>query len=281
MVGREGPRFQASFGSCEPSGMFQFFRRLRHQRIWATPFPSEWVPLLEARFPYVQKLDAEDRSWLEDLIQVFLHDKTFEGAGGLEVTDAMRVSVAAQACLLLLGDEETAVYPELKRIVLYPAAYVATRRSQHGAVVQEKEEVRLGESWDRGVVVLAWNAVDQGARNMEDGRNVVMHEFAHQLDQELGDADGAPELPRGMAYGVWAKALGKEFANLVKKTDAGRVSLLDAYGATSPAEFFAVATEYFFEKPVRLREKKPDLYAQLAAYYRQDPAERLIGNKPQ
>lgn len=259
--------------------MFGFLRRLRNQRIWATPFPAAWSEILDRRVPYVRSLDAQDRAWLEDLIQVFLHDKTFEGANGLEVTDEMRVSVAAQACLLLLGDEETPVYPDLLRIVLYPAPYLATRTRREGGIHEESQEVRLGESWDRGVVVLAWSAVDFGARNVVDGKNVVMHEFAHQLDQALGDADGAPELPRGMAYGVWAKALGREFENLVQKTNEGRTSLLDAYGATNPAEFFAVATEFFFEKPEQMKARKPELYAQLSAYYRQDPAGRRNGDK--
>lgn len=261
--------------------MLRFFRRLRHERIWKEPFPDAWKALLEKNVPYVRLLDAEDRAWLEDLVQVFLHDKTFEGAQGLEVTDEMRVTVAAQACLLLLGDEETAVYPDLSRIVLYPAAYVAKRRSAHGMVIEEKDEVRLGESWDRGVVVLAWNASKHGAANIQDGKNVVMHEFAHQLDQELGDADGAPELPRGMSYGTWAKALGKEYEHLKDNAADGRATLLDLYGATSPAEFFAVATEHFFERPLQMKERKPELYAQLASYYRQDPAARLAAKKSQ
>lgn len=255
--------------------VFGFFRRMRHERIWKEPFPEAWTAILERQVPYVKVLDEHDRAWLEDLMQVFIHDKTFEGAGGLEVTEEMKVSVAAQACLLLLGDEETAVYPELSRIILYPAAYRAVRKAQDGVVVQEKDEVRLGESWDRGQMVLAWSAVQQGARNMSDGHNVVMHEFAHQLDQAHHDADGAPELPAGMSYGAWSKALGREFENLQAKTEAGRPSLLDPYGATNPAEFFAVATEYFFEKPRQLKDKKPELYEQLAAYYRQDPVARL------
>lgn len=260
--------------------VLRFLRRLRHERIWREPFPADWTALIDQNVPYVRSLDDEDRAWLEDLVQVFLHDKVFEGAGGLEVTDEMRVTVAAQACLLLLGDEETAVYPDLARVVLYPEAYVATRRSAKGMVVEEQEEVRLGESWDRGVVVLAWSATRHGARNVHDGMNVVLHEFAHQLDQALGEADGAPELPRGMSYGRWAAALGREFEHLRDRAEAGRPSLLDPYGATNPAEFFAVATESFFEKPVQMKERKPELYAQLAAFYRQDPAARLAAQNP-
>ena len=255
--------------------MFSFFRRRRHAKIMAEPFPPEWAEHLERSVPQARLLTPEERARLEDLVQVFLREKKFEGAGGLEVTDAMRVSVAAQACMLLLGDPETDVYPELARVVLYPAAYVAKTRSQHGMIVDEREQVRLGESWDRGVVVLAWSAVEHGARNVQDGHNVVYHEFAHQLDQDFGDADGAPELPREMRYDRWAKELGKELASLEHAADEGRPTLLDHYGATNPAEFFAVATETFFEKPIQMRERKPELYAQLAGYYRQDPASRV------
>lgn len=260
--------------------VFGFFRRLRHERIWKEPFPEAWRTIIDANVPHARLLDEDDRGWLEDLVQVFLHDKTFEGAQGLEVTDEMRVTVAAQACVLLLGDEETAVYPDLSRVVLYPEAYVAKRRSADGMVVQEKDEVRLGESWDRGVVVLAWSASKHGAANIQDGKNVVLHEFAHQLDQELGDADGAPELPSGMSYAGWAKALGKEYEHLRDNAAEGRMTFMDLYGATNPAEFFAVATEYFFEKPRQMKQRKPELYAQMAAYYRQDPVARLDAKKP-
>jgi Mlc titration factor MtfA (ptsG expression regulator) len=259
--------------------MFEFFRKRRHAKIAAQPFPAEWNAIVEQSVPYTRMLDAEDRERLHDLVQIFLSEKSFDGAGGLEVTDEMRVSVAAQACVLLLGDDETGVYPDLKTIVLYPAAYKATRKAANGMVVTETEEVRLGESWDGGVVVLAWSAVQMGARDLNDGHNVVYHEFAHQLDQDFGDADGAPELPEGMAYGAWAQALGKEFQNLEHAQDEGRKTLLDHYGATNPAEFFAVATESFFEKPLQMRENKPELYAQLANFYRQDPATRLADHR--
>jgi hypothetical protein len=224
-------------------------------------------------------LSPEERARLEDLMQVFLAEKAFEGAQGLEVTEEMKVVVAAQACLLLLGDPDTAVYPDLHRVVLYPAAYKTKVRSQEGLVIDEREQVRLGESWDRGVVVLAWSAVTHGAANVHDGHNVVLHEFAHQLDQEHGPADGAPELHGQMQYPEWARTLGVEYARLEDAAEEGRPTLIDHYGATNPAEFFAVATETFFEKPVQMRERKPDLYAQLSTYYRQDPAARVIAHK--
>lgn len=255
--------------------MFTFFRKRRHAKIMAEPFPAAWAEHLERSVPHAKLLTAEERARLEDLVQVFLKEKQFEGANGLEVTEEMRVSVAAQACMLLIGDPETAVYPDLASVVMYPAPYVAKVLSHDGLLVAQGEQTRLGESWGAGTVVLAWSAVKHGASNTEDGHNVVYHEFAHQLDQDYGPADGAPELPNGMKYETWAQALGKEFKNLEHAADEGRPTLIDHYGATNAAEFFAVATETFFEKPLQMRERKPDLYAQLAAYYRQDPATRL------
>lgn len=238
-------------------------------------FPPEWAGHVARSVPQVEQLSAEERARLEDLIQVFLAEKVFEGAQDLEVTEEMRVSVAAQACMLLLGHPETEVYPDLARVVLYPAAYKAKSTSRDGVLVAETEQVRLGESWDRGVVVLAWSAVVQGAKNVEDGHNVVYHEFAHQLDQSHGPADGAPALPGTMRYEDWAKHLGAELTNLEHAADTGRPTLLDHYGATNPAEFFAVSTETFFEKPIQMKERKPALYAQLAGFYNQDPATRV------
>lgn len=255
--------------------MWSFFRRRRHARHKAAPFPAEWAAHLDAQAPHVRALTPAERATLEDLVQVFLAEKTFEGAHGLAVTDAMRVSVAAQACLLLLGDPDTAVYPELQTIVLYPTPYRARPRSQDGVFVTEHEQLRSGESWGHGVVVLAWSAVEGGAHDARDGQNVVFHEFAHQLDQAWGAADGAPELPADMCRRTWAETLAPEFARLEAAVAQGRRTWLDAYGATNPAEFFAVATEAFFERPRQMREHKPAIYRLFADFYRQDPAARL------
>lgn len=252
--------------------MFDFLRRRRHARIASRPFPPEYAEILARSVPYASRLEGAQREKLHDLILIFLEEKAFDGANGLEVTDEMRVVVAAQSVILLLGFDEPEVFPDLDRVVLYPAAYKAKRVAMSGAVMQESEEVRLGESWDRGVVVLAWSAVTSGANDVKDGHNVVFHELAHQLDQQYGDADGAPELHDGMSYRQWASTLGAEFANLEAKAEEGRPTLIDHYGATNPAEFFAVATETFFEKPQQMRDRKPALYAQLVAFYQQDPA---------
>lgn len=260
--------------------MFEYLKRWRQAKVAAEPFPQEWAAIIERAVPYAKRLTPEARERLEDLVNIFLDEKRFVGAGGLEITDEIRVTIAAQAVILVLGDEETLVYPELGSVIVYPDAYFAESRTVNGLVVSESEQVRLGESWDRGTVVLAWSAVKHGAQGTRDAHNVVFHEFAHQLDQEMGESDGAPELPDGMTYGTWSRVLGREFADLERTAATGRKTFLDEYGATNAAEFFAVATETFFERPIALRAKKPELYAELAGFYRQDPAADLEAMLP-
>ena len=206
-------------------------------------------------------------------MQVFLAEKKFEGCAGLELDDEIRVTIAAQACLLLLH-RETDYFPDLEVILVYPHTYVAgtTTRFGGGLTVAD-QQARLGQSAS-GVVVLAWDAVRRGATDVHDGHNVTLHEFAHQLDQEDGVADGAPVLGKRAMYTAWARVLGAEFAQLVDDVDKHRRSDIDEYGATNPAEFFAVVTEMFFEKPVALQRRHPALYEQLSLFYRQDPAAR-------
>ncbi len=251
--------------------MFDFWKKRRRAELRAAPFPDALRAHVLANVPYVRTLSDDDRRELEALVQVFLAEKTFEGCGGLTITDEIRVTIAAQACLLLLH-RETDMYPELASIVVYPHAYRATRQHRDGLVTIESEEARLGESWSLGTIVLAWDHVQRGARSSGDGHNVVLHEFAHQLDAEDGSVDGAPDLGSRARYVAWAKVLGTEFEELSSRIHAGRASDIDAYGATSPPEFFAVVTEMFFEVPVELKRRHPALYEELRAFYQQDPA---------
>ena len=208
-------------------------------------------------------------------MQVFLAEKKFEGCAGLELDDEIRVTIAAQACLLLLH-RDTDYFPDLEVILVYPHTYVAkTSTSFGGGLSVADQQARLGQSAS-GVVVLAWDAVRRGATDVHDGHNVTLHEFAHQLDQEDGVADGAPVLGKRAMYTAWARVLGAEFTQLVDDVDKHRRSDIDEYGATNPAEFFAVVTEMFFEKPVALQHRHPALYEQLSLFYRQDPAARGV-----
>jgi Mlc titration factor MtfA (ptsG expression regulator) len=245
--------------------------RYRLKRAMAAPFPDEWVPVLEKNIDIYRNLPMPLRFQLRQLIKQFLHQKHFSGAGGLEITDEMRITVAAQACMLQLN-RNSALYPRLKYIILYPSAFVVTRSDMDGSgVVSHGRKGMLGESWQNGKVILAWDNVLHGARNFVDGSNVVLHEFAHQLDSETGSTDGAPLLAGASSYRSWASALSEEFEELQQDARFGRRSLMDHYGATNPAEFFAVTTETFFEKPRRMAKHHEELFEVLKSYYRIDP----------
>jgi Mlc titration factor MtfA (ptsG expression regulator) len=253
--------------------MFAWLRNRRRAAIRGRPFPPEWRAIVAKNVPLVGRLPPSDREELVGHIQVFLAEKHFEGCGGLEITDEVRLTIAAQACVLLLH-RETDPYPDLASILVYPTTYVGhERRRNPDGVVADGPQARLGESWARDVVVLAWDSVVSGAADIHDGHNVVLHEFAHQLDQQGGAGPGAPALPRRSMYVAWARVLGHDFDRLVHDVEHHHRTLIDRYGATSPAEFFAVVTETFFEKPRQLRSLHPELYALFKEFYRQDPAE--------
>jgi Mlc titration factor MtfA (ptsG expression regulator) len=249
-------------------------KRERRKRVRRCPFPSEWLEILERNVAYYRLLTPDEQAELRGHIQVFLDEKRFEGCGGLEVTDEIRVTIAAQACILLLH-RETDYYPRMQTILVYPHRYVADAKLRlPDGTVLEGVHTRLGESWYRGPVVLSWDDVCRGAADVHDGHNVVFHEFAHQLDSESGANEGAPVLPRRSMYLAWARVLGHEYEHLIDDLKHHRRTFIDAYGATSPTEFFAVVTEAFFEQPVQLKRRHPELYDQLATFYQQDPVAR-------
>ena len=244
----------------------------RRAHLLEGPFPPEWRAILDRNVPFVSRLDEAERRTLEDRVRIFVAEKRFEGCGGLEPTDEMRVTIAAQACLLLLHLDETDVFPTVESVLVYPSAYRAPHVRQPGGIVMD-EIARAGESWVQGTLVLAWDAVLRGAHDLR--HNLVLHEFAHALDQEDGRADGAPRLPTRAMYGPWARVLGAPSSSSSRREiRAGHQTSIDPYGATSPAEFFAVVTEAFFGRARELRQGHPALYEQLRAFYRQDPASR-------
>jgi Mlc titration factor MtfA (ptsG expression regulator) len=225
-----------------------------------------------SELPLERSLPEADREELRRHILVLLEEKEFEGCGGLEITDEIRVTIGAYAALLLLH-RETDYYPQLASILVYPEAYSAPGERHVGEyLVEEGPEVREGESWYRGSMVLSWQDVRRGVGNPEGGENVVLHEFAHQLDDESGAADGTPVLGGRRLWRQWVRVCQIEFEALAEADDRGQRTLIDPYGAENPAEFFAVVTECFFLRPARLRDRHPELYALFAEYYRQDPA---------
>jgi len=255
--------------------MWSLIKKWRRRKLLRHPFPEEWRRVLERNVPYVHLLSGDERRELERLVRIFLAEKTFEGAGGFAIDDEARVTIAGQACLLLLN-RDADVYPRLDTVIVYPAAYVAPgRRRNPDGTVSEGPQVRFGESWKTGAVVLSWDDVRRGAEDFRDGRNLVLHEFAHQIDSEDGPADGAPPLRGGSSYAAWARVLGREYRALLADVRRLRPTVIDAYGATNPAEFFAVATETFFERAGEMRARSPELYDQLRRFYRQDPAARI------
>ena len=244
------------------------YTRWRRARLLAKPFPDAWREILRRNVAVYARMPKAMRERLEARVQVFLAEKSFVGCAGQEIDDEVRVTIAGQACLLLLGREH-GFFPRLANVLVYPAAFVAERlKPQPFGVLQEHREVLLGESWTHGQVVLSWEDALTGGRIGDDGRNVVIHEFAHQLDQEKGLANGAPHAaisPR------WAAVFSHEFTRLQQRAAIGEPTLIDPYGATAPQEFFAVAAEVFFERPHELAAQHPELHGELVRYFRFDP----------
>ncbi|MEE4329653.1 MAG: M90 family metallopeptidase [Wenzhouxiangella sp.] len=250
--------------------VWRWLRRRRRQAAADRPFPDQWRRILENNMPLYRRLPEPLRGELHRHVNLFLHDKSFQGFHGLEVTDEMRVTVAGHACLLLLN-RDNACYSNFSSIYLYPSTFVSTQKSFDGVVQQVGQQARLGESWQRGPIVLAWDSVLHGARDIKDGHNVVLHEFAHKLDDADGRVDGAPLLEQRSHYLTWARVMSREFEQLQKHAGRGVRTVMDHYGATNPAEFFAVLTETFYEKPRQLRKKHPELYAAMQDCFQVDP----------
>src|ERR1700730_8080387 len=252
--------------------VFDLFKSRRRARLRAAPVPPAWRTILRRNLPIFTRLSADDQAELLGHMQVFLAEKHFEAVGGLELTDEIRVTIAGQASLLLLH-RETDYYPDLVSIVVYPSGYTATEeRHIGGGIWEEGGEDRLGHTGrSLGALVLAWDPVRRGAAAPNDGENLVLHEFAHQLDFENQSSDGTPALETHGDYLAWARVMSAEFNALRNAADAGLPTLIDNYGTTNPAEFFAVITEVFFERPRALRQRHPALYAQLQRFYHQDP----------
>jgi hypothetical protein len=254
--------------------MFAFVTHWLQQRIIrrSTISEEEW----EAAFsclPLLEGLSDEEKRRLQELAILFLHYKVFEGAQGLVITRSMALLIALQACLpiLNLGLEN---YNGWLSVIVYPAGFSASREViDEAGVVHRGQSALLGEAWQRGPIVLAWNDVETAG--IIDGHNLVIHEFAHKLDMQNGVANGFPPLPAGMSVDGWVKAFTDGFAHFQQHCHTGKPGAISCYAATSPAEFFAVISEVFFERPGLIRKHYPVIYEQLCRYYQQDPAMRL------
>jgi len=252
--------------------MVKLFKSKKRTQARTQPFPDDWNLILRDNFPLYKRLSEEDRSELQGHIHVFLEEKQFEGCSELDLTDEIRVTIAAQACLLLLH-RETDYFPEMKSIFVYPTLfYTDVAEEDEFGIVSEYEEDRSGEAWEYGPVVLSWEDALMGARGEEGGYNTVIHEFVHRLDLENGAPDGVPRLDSKEKYESWERTMSEAFEKFERKLDAGRETIIDEYGAEGPDEFFAVAAEHFFQTPLELRSEFPRLYDELKSYFKQDPA---------
>ena len=244
----------------------------RRARWRAHPFPAEWRQILRRRVPSVARLPWPLQQRLQHHMLVFLAEKPFIGCAGQQVDDEVRVTIAAQACMLLLGRADEAMFPRLRQILVYPGSFVVARpQNLAGGLVQDQPRVLAGESWQQGQVLLSWEDVLQGAADPADGRNVVLHEFAHQLDQDGGTPTGIPMLQGETDPARWAAVFERALYQLQQDAAQGRESIFDAYGATDPVEFFAVATECFFERAGARALAAPEVFDALRRYYAVDP----------
>jgi len=263
-------------GMALATALWWLWPRWRLRRALAQPLPPSALDILMRNVGQYRGMPPDLQRQMQTLVRQFLHQKTFVGCAGLAVTDEMRVTIAGQACLLLLN-RHSRVYPGLDTILVYPDAFVAPRKEVDAAgVVHDAPRGLLGESWGDGRVLLSWEHVRRADHAAPGAQNVVLHEFAHQLDSESGSNNGAPYLGSLDSYRSWAQVLSHDFEALRhdamfghRADDEGRV--LDHYGATSPAEFFAVATESFFEQPRALAARHPALFGEFEKYYRVDP----------
>jgi hypothetical protein len=246
-------------------------RRWRRARHFAAPFPEPYRRILKRNLPLFRKMPHALRDELCGHINVFLREKRFQGCGGLELTDEMRVTIAGHACLLLLNGQAR-YFPGFTSILVYPGSYLVDDVDYDGEVEIRGKDARAGESWHRGPVILSWDDVVQSFSEQADGQNVVLHEFAHKLDEENSDVEGLPVLSSASHYREWAEVLTRTYENLEETLANFEDPAFDDYALTSPAEFFAVATESFFERPGTMKLQFPELYAQFSRYYAVDPA---------
>lgn len=262
--------------------MFQFIRNYRRRRILRSPFPTAWDEIIQRNVPLAEHLDLGQKQRLRARVKVFVAEKNWEGCDGFEITDEVKVTVATQACLMVIEVQPQVYFDHVLSVLVYPTAYVAESvQITRAGVVTEGGQSRLGEAWWRGPVILSWKDVLAGGRLETPGHNLIFHEFAHQLDMMNGRfVDGTPPVKTNHQLQRWISVLGPEFDKLVNQCRRGHHGLIDCYGATNPAEFFAVLSEVFFEQGALLQERHPEIYDVLKDYYGLETAAWETGGSP-
>ncbi|MEM1440921.1 MAG: M90 family metallopeptidase [Verrucomicrobiota bacterium] len=249
-------------------------KSIRRRALLTAPLPDSWAELFRKDFPRFFDMPEDLQKSVGGIALVLALEKNFEACGGLkEVTEEMRALISVQAALPIARLPNHRFYPELKSILVYPTAFRDRGNRRFGLREEDDRGIHLGESWETGSIILSWESVLAGGRNSDDGMNVTIHEFTHQLDQ-INGTDGVPILRNREAYRKWAEVFERTYEELVEDVNDGKgpEPLIDPYGATNPAEFFAVSSETFFEESEELEEEHPDLYEQLKDYYQLDPA---------
>ncbi len=248
--------------------MFNWLRRIKRRRVADRPFPAEWHDILARHARFLTSLRGEQQAKVRRSIQILVAEKNWEGCGGLKITDEHRVTIAAQIARMTVHFEAE-FFDSVLSILIYPSAYMARSQTQlSGGIVVEGNSGRLGEAWHRGPVILSWNEVLDNVRNPYPQRNVVIHEFAHQLDMQNGSyADGIPTVESLECAQRWSRVMPAAFDDLAHKCELGIPTVLDCYGATNPAEFFAVASESYFERPAELEDDWPAVFELLDDFY--------------
>ncbi len=253
--------------------LFSWLRRRRRRNLLSKPVPPEWLSYLEEYVPHYAALEPEEQSRLCDIARILVAEKEWEGCGGLDMTDEIKVAIAGTASLLVLHRQEN-YFDRVISILVYPHTYVARGEALDEQGILRGDSPRLGEAHYRGPVVLSWSEVQQDAGYPAAGKNVVLHEFGHKLDMLNGWVDGIPDLDTKEQYERWTTVMGREFRELRHAAEFHRHTLLDKYGAQNEGEFFAVATECFFLRSRRMAHDHPEMYEVMRDYFRQDPAKR-------
>ncbi|MCP4189133.1 MAG: zinc-dependent peptidase [Planctomycetaceae bacterium] len=253
-----------------------WLKRRRRQQIISQPFPAEWDLVLRQNVKQFGMLTDQEQNQVRNTLAVFVAEKHWEGCGGLTISDEVKVTISALIAILVLGLDEQ-YFEYVLSILVYPDAYVASgKHVVEGGFIVEGDSAREGEAWYRGPVILSWSDVLLSGRGNSRGHNLVFHEFAHQLDMLNGRvADGIPPLESPAEMKDWEQLIHRTYRQLCERCSEGQPTVFDCYGATNIAEFFAVATETFFEKPQQFQRHHEELYGIFRSYYRQDPLDWL------
>jgi len=251
-------------------------KRHRRRTLLESAFPSEWEDILKTDVPALGRFGEADLQRIHEIIRIIIDEKYWEGCGGLEVDDRMRVVIAAQAGIMLLHLDSTDYLHNVRTFLIYPAAYVQSQERMSSDGLVHAGSANLGEAWYNGPVVLSWSDAIEASQHPGKGSNVVMHELAHTIDMLTGTTNGTPMLRGRDDYAAWHRVMSTTYQELRAGYAAGRPDVIRPYALTNVAEFFAVTTECFFDAPAALRDAHPEVYGQFTRFWGQDPSRSTV-----